>query len=312
MVCRSVGRRHRAVTPLIDGYFPIASQLEGVYCLDVLSDYLAYFQNLFGLFIMSDTGAGAKIVVGAGVAAAVVGGGRLLSHSGSVISHTAPIISHSAPGLIHGEIAAGRVAEERAISSGAGGRIGRDAPSMPASGLHTTQIARMGHSNDSMFDNNAPLDVGKQADLAATRPIVIYPQGDPRVIVNRYVAIAEPKLVEDLTKLSPPVSKLAVESIVKNDLVTTAQNIAKAPDAKVSFDVLSGKLKVEASRVIAGVKVSGGEINVYVVGGGVTTAVMACNAVSDVTFKNCVDAAIRKAMSKAFDDIRPVTARNAD
>ncbi|MDA9468756.1 hypothetical protein [Bradyrhizobium sp. CCBAU 53415] len=205
----------------------------------------------------------------------------------------------------------GRVAED--IGTGAtSGRIARDAPDALAPGVHSTQIARAGHGGDSIFDTNKPLDVGKQAEFTATRPVATYAEGDPRSVVGRYIASAEPKLIGDLASLSPPLSKATIEIIIKNDLATTAQNLAKAPDANVSFDVLSGKLKVNTARVVGGVKVSGGEINIYVVGSGVTAAVLACNAVSEVTFKNCIDAGIKKAMAKVFDDIRPATARKAD
>jgi hypothetical protein len=42
-----------------------------------------------------------------------------------------------------------------------------------------------------------------------------------------------------------------------------AQKAASEPNSGVTFELLSGKLTVDASTTVAGVKITGGEVNLY-------------------------------------------------
>jgi hypothetical protein len=116
-----------------------------------------------------------------------------------------------------------------------------------------------------------------------------------------FLSRVQPKIVDHLISLRRPVSLDYANSIVRNDLVSAAQQAEKESAAKVSFEVLTGKIKIEASKTVGGVKISGGEINAYKVAGTIGAAVVACNAVADTHFKDCVADAAKKAIKNSLD-----------
>ncbi len=182
-------------------------------------------------------------------------------------------------------------------------------PNFDASGslTATMRIGRLAEADTNPFPsfNSSPVQATdnaggaiSNAPIGSSRPVIIFNHQDfNRSGVSSYFSIAEPKLANDLAALKPPLSKAIVERIVRADMETVAQDAVKKPGSKTTFEVLTGKLKIEASRTIGGINVTGGELNVYGVAGTITGSVMTCNALADASFKNCVDAAVKTAMS---------------
>ncbi len=135
------------------------------------------------------------------------------------------------------------------------------------------------------------------------RPVIVpnllaqpYQNVAPSAAANFFSRV-EPTMIDDLAARRPLQLDDAI-SAVRRNLQSAAQQAEKEPAAKVSFEVLTGKLKIDASKTIAGVKVSGGEINLYTTSMTVGTAAVACNAVADKEFKSCVADATTKIFKK--------------
>lgn len=254
---------------------------------------------------------GKTVAIGAAAAAAVLGGKELLIGA----KFAAVTTTHVA------EISASKIA---VVTEGVGANVGGSANGM-RSGAKSLDFGSTPQMN---FDTSGSLAnsmrIGKLADAKANQPKSFSPFQDeeklappivtsrPAVIFNNqdfsvsgvssYFSNAQPKLSYDLASLKPPLSKATVEKIVEQDLKDTAENAAKNPNSKATFEVLSGKLKIESSTTISGLKIAGGEVNVYAVAGTITGGVMACNALTDASFKTCVDAAIKTAVSSFVKD----------
>jgi hypothetical protein len=137
--------------------------------------------------------------------------------------------------------------------------------------------------------------------LVVPGPLVHSYQNDTPSAAANFFSRVEPKMVDDLASLHRPLKFDYARSVVYNDLKSAAQQAEKEPAAKVSFEVLTGKIKIDASKTIAGVKISGGEINVYKTSMTIGAAVIACNAVADNRFKDCIADAAKKAIKKALE-----------
>jgi hypothetical protein len=137
--------------------------------------------------------------------------------------------------------------------------------------------------------------------LVVPAPLVQSHQNVAPPAAENFFSRVEPKIVGDLASLHRPLKFDYARSIAYNDLKSAAQRAEKEPAAKVSFEVLSGKIKIDASQTIAGVKVSGGEINVYKTSMAIGAAVIACNAVADSQFKDCIADAAKKALKKSLE-----------
>lgn len=74
-----------------------------------------------------------------------------------------------------------------------------------------------------------------------------------------------------------------VEAIITKRLAEAAQKIASEPSSGVTFEILSGNLKVDASKNLAGVKITGGTINIYRFAKEVAKTVAACMAMRAVS-----------------------------
>lgn len=137
--------------------------------------------------------------------------------------------------------------------------------------------------------------------LVVPAPVVqAYQNVTPPAAANFFSRV-EPKMVNDLASLRRPLTFDHARSVAYNDLKSAAQQAEKEPAAKISFEVLSGKIKVDASQTIGGVKISGGEINLYKTSMAIGAAVIACNAVADSQFTDCIADVTKKALKKSLE-----------
>jgi hypothetical protein len=264
---------------------------------------------------MSSNGSKAAVgVVGAAAAAAVFAGKELAHVAPQVAVHSGPAFEMAAKGGLAYEAARG------GMESGPRSSISSATKSATAPGSFSSsgdisgslgQTLRLGHIADAKLDADQQLgtfggpgtgrqDTISKPDGLTSRPLIGYNVDSTRSTLQSYFSSAEPKLFADLTALTPPLSKKVVAETVRKDLVAAATSTSN-----VSFEVLTGKLKVKSSRTIGGLEVTGGEINLYIVGGAITGGVLTCNALAKASFKSCVDSAIRTAMANALKDLRP-------
>jgi hypothetical protein len=265
---------------------------------------------------------GKTVAIGAAAAAAVIGGKELLVSAPKFAAHTTTHfteISASKIGVVAEGVGGGFGNGANGIRSNSGklatsegfgtAQTNFDISGSLATTMRVGKLAEAEANPFPSFDSSALLSNGEKFDaiskapVVTSRPIVLFPNQDFNFSgVSSYFSNAQPKLANDLTALTPPLLKATVQGIVEADLKNVAENAAKNSDSKVTFEAFSGKLKIESSTTVAGMKVTGGEVNVYTVAGAITGGVMACNALTDATFKNCVDAAIKTAVSSFVKD----------
>lgn len=107
---------------------------------------------------------------------------------------------------------------------------------------------------------------------------------------------AKPKIDSDLLPYTTDISVTQADHIIKSDLISTINKITDKPDSGITFEVLSGKLKIESKFSMGGVNISGGEINVYKISGAAAVGVAACRGLGASEFQSCVNAALAKAV----------------
>jgi hypothetical protein len=91
-------------------------------------------------------------------------------------------------------------------------------------------------------------------------------------------------------------SEAVVQEAIRHKRATAK---AAPPESKATFEVLTGKLKIDASRTLGGVKITGGEINRYKKAAWLTPAAsMAVCFFVKTDLKPCIEALIPSAVSK--------------
>jgi hypothetical protein len=262
---------------------------------------------------MSSTGT--KAAAGVAAAAAAVLGGKELIQA----THIAPQVVHSVP-AIEAAVVKGELALEAALSGRSASNLRPTVGSSPPVGSGTLANTITSKLGDAKLDPNQNVGgfgkaVGGQADPVlntegfAARSGITLNYNDFRPRAASYFYAAEPRIANELSGLTPPLTKMLVEDIVKKTLAAIAEDAAKNSDAKAAFDVLSGKLTVGYATTIGGVKITAREFDVYKVATRVTVGVLACNALANANFKNCIDAAVKLAMDNALKDFKTAQAQ---
>jgi hypothetical protein len=103
---------------------------------------------------------------------------------------------------------------------------------------------------------------------------------------------AEPQMLSQLASAGPMLTRDQAEIIIQSEIAKIVQTAANTPNSGITFEVLSGKLTIESSVTIGGVKIAGGDLNVYKVSGMLAGSVVACNAAA-TQFDTCVNAALK-------------------
>jgi hypothetical protein len=130
---------------------------------------------------------------------------------------------------------------------------------------------------------------------------------------------AEPDILKELSNLHQrggSVTAPQVDELIRRELMSKLKPIleTRAVEPKVKFEVLSGKLTVEASQTIFGIEFAGGSLNLWKVGGTLTAAVMACVGLEKSNFSDCTKEALTKIGSAVRDELKidePTTAKSS-
>jgi hypothetical protein len=118
-----------------------------------------------------------------------------------------------------------------------------------------------------------------------------------------YFASAQQKMFDDISALQPPVTVAQADRIIKADVSSVIEASKKNPFSDVNFEVLSGKLSVGRLTTIQGMKISGGDVNVYKISLAMAGGVAACNGMVIENFKPCVKRALAKAESAVAEQL---------
>jgi hypothetical protein len=108
--------------------------------------------------------------------------------------------------------------------------------------------------------------------------------------VDDLYAQAGPGIVAKLKDAHGTLTKNDVESVISNELVSTINDKMKKPGSDISFEILTGKLKIQKAKTIWGVDISGGEVNIYKISEALAAMLYACEKLSSPQFSNCLDA----------------------
>lgn len=120
---------------------------------------------------------------------------------------------------------------------------------------------------------------------------------------------AEPHIFAEISHAHGTLTESQVNSIINRELVKTITTNSSKPNSNISFEVATGKLKVQRSATVLGVDFTIGEVNVYKVSAIVAGSVYGCQKLAGSQFHNCVSRAfdgvgiaVRKAMLEAAAD----------
>lgn len=135
---------------------------------------------------------------------------------------------------------------------------------------------------------------------------IVYPSGltDPRSkFVYSLFAQAEPRVLNDLAPQdlygeymaavngqSVP-SEAEIEGVIRNDVATTIEAAEKQPNANITFEVFTGNLTINSHITVGGVKVTGGDVNVYKIGAVLAGYIAGCGLDG---LRSCIDQAFNK------------------
>jgi hypothetical protein len=137
----------------------------------------------------------------------------------------------------------------------------------------------------------APLAVrrGKAAELDFLNEVQTY---NLSAKVNDLYAQAGPGIITKINDAHGTLTKSQVESVVNNELVSTITEKTKEPGSDISFEIFTGKLKIQKVTKVWGVDISGGEVNIYKISEALAAIIYACEKLSAPQFSNCLDAAV--------------------
>jgi hypothetical protein len=127
--------------------------------------------------------------------------------------------------------------------------------------------------------------------------------------LTELIRSAQSKIDTDLSPYNTDVSIKQADEIIKSDLVTAISDAKDKPNSGITFEVLSGKLKVDSKFSMGGVNISGGEINVYKVSGAAAIGVAACRGLGASEFQACVNSALAKAVRTEISGEKAATER---
>jgi hypothetical protein len=131
---------------------------------------------------------------------------------------------------------------------------------------------------------------------------------------------ARPRILDHLKPRIGKLTQADVEKTLSSDLTEVIEKAAGDPKSGITFEALTGKLKVESSMLLKGVKVTGGEVNVYkvtaVLAGGIVACALTKNysenrketlTKKDKEMSRCIEAALAKVKAEVADLIKPAT-----
>jgi hypothetical protein len=121
--------------------------------------------------------------------------------------------------------------------------------------------------------------------------------------VHDLYAQAGPGINTKINDAHGALTKRQVESVVNNELVSTITERTKEPGSDISFEILTGKLKIQKVKTVRGVNISGGEVNIYKISEILAGIIYACEKLSTPQFSNCVDAAVAEVRAIVIKEI---------
>jgi hypothetical protein len=74
---------------------------------------------------------------------------------------------------------------------------------------------------------------------------------------------AEPDIISDINDSHRVLTESQINSLINRELVNTINADTKKSGSNISFEILTGKLKIQKSTTLSGIDISAGEVNVY-------------------------------------------------
>jgi hypothetical protein len=122
--------------------------------------------------------------------------------------------------------------------------------------------------------------------------------------VSKFYKHAEQIILNDLVRNTGHLTKPEIEKIINDEVTKTILKTASQPKSGISFEVLTGKLTIDSSRTVVGIKLAWGEVNIYKVSAALAASVVACEALAAPDLKACVKAVLAKAGSAVDQELK--------
>jgi hypothetical protein len=229
---------------------------------------------------------GAKAAGAVGVLAAAAIGGKVIIHEGGEIA-----------ALGHG---AGYIIE----NGGAAKNTLKTARDLPGVDRVPGISGRLSDGATNNFERIKPPLTG---DPTIQQPRIALAQAnqvDPSQKVSSLFDRADQNILHDLNALHGALTRQQIDNIIQEEVLKNVQSETSQPNSGIKFEALTGKLTIESSYILRGVKVTGGDVNIYKVSGVLAGSVYSCNALDSKGFNDCAKAALAKVGSVVAKELK--------
>lgn len=169
----------------------------------------------------------------------------------------------------------------------------------PYDGLHTRSAFGDADGGDfiSGTSNNSsvPTRLSLQAGIANPGPI--YTVTKAKHELSKQIDAAIPTIATDLSLRNGNFTVTYAQRVIEENLVAAA---SKKADPLITFEAMTGKIKVDASVRMGRAQVAVGEVNVYKLSAAAAVGVTACKGLGAQKFDECVKKALDKAFGEEF------------
>jgi hypothetical protein len=234
-----------------------------------------------------------KTTVAAGVTAAA-----LIAGTGKMLMHDGPRLLMEHPRVFESAALGGAAGHAGANAWDASGSLGR---ATFTDGIGGASHAGIGNDASHAFSDAFP-SYGTPRHQIWPHVTIDLNDGSTKEYYS-YFASAQQKMFDDISALQPPVTVAQADRIIKADVSSVIEASKKNPFSDVNFEILTGKLSVGRLTTIQGMKISGGDVNVYKVSLAMAGSVAACNGMVIENFKPCVKRALAKAESAVAEQL---------
>lgn len=172
-----------------------------------------------------------------------------------------------------------------------------------------------GHVDTKNDDHGAEnLATGATRTLKAALPTADGGAGakeNAQAVTGLFIA-AEPRILRDVKLHRRDMTLEDVQTLIVAEVRKSIEADKKTSDAGVRFEVLTGKLNIDAKKTVSGVTITGGEVNIYKVVGAIAGPVFACRAFAGPKLEKCVGEAVAQASEAIRKEYQDAPKKDSD
>jgi hypothetical protein len=92
----------------------------------------------------------------------------------------------------------------------------------------------------------------------------------------------QPAITADLERYRSNLTMTQADDIIQNELIKASEDAEKKSNSGITFEILPGKMKVDSQFSLSGIKITGGEANVYKIASTAALGAAACRGLARI------------------------------